>query len=173
MNKVVLNEINQNVRKDPSSVESIETLKTKEHMSHPEKSKLPYLDWRTLYEESEVKGHYKIKPKHQNESENSTPDAWYDVYIFNADLTDINTDGLVNAASPNLHPGYVGDGIARRIREKAGKQMQDACKKIIRQEHNNESIHEGEVISFKLNTIYLIRVTTGLHLTNFHIGCSN
>ena len=92
-----------------------------------------------------LKGHFKIKPKHQNEGENSMPDVYYEIFMFVADLTDLNTDGLVNAANPNLHPGYVGDGIARRMRAKAGKQMQDACKRIIRQEHDNELIQEGEV----------------------------
>lgn len=88
------------------------------------------------------------------------PDAYYEIYMFVADLTDLNTDGLVNAANPNLHPGYIGDGIARRIREKAGKQMQDACKRIIRSERNNEDIHESEVVltkaSGKLKSKYVL-----------------
>ena len=101
-------------------------------------------DWRSLYDESAVKGCFQVKPKHQDDNQS---DSFYDVFIFQADLTDVNADGLVNAANPNLHPGYVGDGISRRIREKAGKQMQDACKRIIKQERQNELVQEGEVCS--------------------------
>jgi hypothetical protein len=107
------------------------------------------------------------------------PDVYYDIYIFVADLTDLNTDGLVNAANPNLHPGYIGDGIARRIREKAGKQMQDACKRIIRSERNNEDIHEGEVVltkaSGKLKSKYVLHAvapTWTKHILNSSVQYS-
>jgi len=144
---LVLNEINQNVKKEIRGLCSVvsETDKAIPENNH-KAQKVPYLDWRSTYEESEVKGHFRIRPKHQDEGENNMPDIYYDIYMFVADLTDLNTDGLVNAANPDLHPGYVGDGIARRIRAKGGKQMQDACKKIIRQERNNENIQESEVI---------------------------
>ena len=54
--------------------------------------------------------------------------------LNNSSLSSNVKDALVNATNPNLHPGYTGDGIGRRIREKAGKQMHDACKRIIKQE---------------------------------------
>jgi hypothetical protein len=104
------------------------------------RTKSNHLDWNTLYADSKISGHFRLKPKQKGSQE-----ILYDIYIFEADLTDLNTDGLVNAANPNLHPGYTGDGISRRIREKAGKQMQDACKRIIRQDRNNELVQEGEV----------------------------
>ena len=100
------------------------------------------IDWRTLYDESAVKGCFRVKSKQRDDTQSG---VFYDVFIFQADLTDVNADGLVNAANPNLHPGYVGDGISRRIREKAGKQMQDACKRIIKQDRQNELVQEGEV----------------------------
>lgn len=105
------------------------------------------IDWHDMYHESIVRGHFMLKPKLVDTTD--TTDFYYDVYIFEADLTDLNTDGIVNAANPNLHPGYVGDGISRRIREKAGKQMQDACKRIIRQDRNNVLLREGEVVFTK------------------------
>jgi len=142
---LILNEMNQNVKKESISVCPVNESKNNISGDDNKVLKLPNLDWQRIYEDSEVKGHFRIRPKHQNEGENIIPDVYYDIYMFVADLTDLNTDGLVNAANPNLHPGYTGDGIARRIRAKAGKQMQDACKKIIRQEHNNENIQEGEV----------------------------
>ena len=107
----------------------------------------PELDWYDMYNESIVRGHFMLKPKLVDALD--TTDFYYDVYIFEADLTDLNTDGIVNAANPNLHPGYVGDGISRRIREKSGKQMQDACKRIIRQDRNNVLLREGEVVFTK------------------------
>lgn len=167
-NTRILAEINQNVTSNPSIVASqIQPMKvntsesaTTTTTTTSSRNKLPHLEWTTLYNESEVKGYFRIKPKQENESENNMPDAYYEIYMFVADLTDLNTDGLVNAANPNLHPGYIGDGIARRIREKAGKQMQDACKRIIRSERNNEDIHESEVVltkaSGKLKSKYVL-----------------
>ena len=82
-----------------------------------------------------VKYNFKLKPKSFDSKSNlkahssisSSPIGdnkfEYDIYIFQADLTDLNTDALVNASNPDLHPGYDGDGISRRIREKGGKQM--------------------------------------------------
>lgn len=125
------------------------------------------------------KGYFRIKPKQENEGENNMPDAYYEIYMFVGDLTDLNTDGLVNAANPNLHPGYIGDGIARRIREKAGKQMQDACKRIIRSERNNEDIHESEVVltkaSGKLKSKYVLHAvapTWTKHIINSSVHYS-
>lgn len=66
--------------------------------------------------------------------------------MFTADLTDLNTDGLVNASNLSLHPGYVGDGISRRIREKGGKTLQDECKRILKQERANQTLDETEVV---------------------------
>lgn len=86
-------------------------------------------DWMSYYTKSEIKYKFKIKPLHVD-------DFAYDVYIFNADLTDLNTDAIVNASNASLHPGYVGDGISRRIREKAGKQMQEALKKYLLSSQN-------------------------------------
>jgi O-acetyl-ADP-ribose deacetylase (regulator of RNase III) len=114
--------------------------------TEPNKQKTE-LDWYDMYNESIVRGHFMLKPKLVDSVD--TSDFYYDVYIFEADLTDLNTDGIVNAANPNLHPGYVGDGISRRIREKSGKQMQDACKRIIRQDRNNVLLREGEVVFTK------------------------
>lgn len=112
-----------------------------------QESKQKVLDWHDLYNESVIRGHFMLKPKLIDDADNS--DFFYDVFIFEADLTDLNTDGIVNAANPNLHPGYIGDGISRRIREKAGKQMQDACKRIIRQDRNNTLLKDGEVVFTK------------------------
>jgi O-acetyl-ADP-ribose deacetylase (regulator of RNase III) len=106
------------------------------------------LDWHDLYLESSIRGHFMLKPKPTDNGPDMV-DFFYDVFIFEADLTDLNTDGIVNAANPNLHPGYIGDGISRRIREKAGKQMQDACKRIIRQDRNNVLIRDSEVVFTK------------------------
>jgi O-acetyl-ADP-ribose deacetylase (regulator of RNase III) len=106
------------------------------------------LDWHDLYLESSIRGHFMLKPKPTDDGPDLV-DFFYDVFIFEADLTDLNTDGIVNAANPNLHPGYIGDGISRRIREKAGKQMQDACKRIIRQDRNNVLVRDSEVVFTK------------------------
>lgn len=89
-------------------------------------------EWSKLYSKSEIKYNFKIKTKTDQDE-----DFFYDIYLFHSDLTDLNTDCLVNAANPNLHPGYVGEGVSRRIREKAGKQMQDACKKILLNQANH------------------------------------
>lgn len=90
-------------------------------------------------------GHFKIKPKQENDAENNLPDFYYDIYMFTADLTDLNTDGLINASNSSLHPGYVGDGISRRIREKGGKPLQDECKRILKQERTNDALDETDV----------------------------
>ncbi|CAF0942130.1 unnamed protein product [Brachionus calyciflorus] len=71
-----------------------------------------------------------------------------DVYIFKADLSELNTDILINFTNPNLHPGYTGDGISRRIREKAGKQMQDCLKKIL-QTKSNSAFEDSECCETK------------------------
>ena len=114
--------------------------------------------WFSLYSKSEIKSNFKIKPKHIDDKivdsadvnvQNEIKNFEYDVYIFNADLTDLNTDALVNASNPNLHPGYNGDGISRRIREKAGKQMQDACKRILKQDHNCLVLNDSAVVYTK------------------------
>ena len=44
--------------------------------------------------------------------------AAYDVYVMQADVTELDADGLVNATNSELHPGYDGSGVARTIREK-------------------------------------------------------
>ena len=109
--------------------------------------------WMSLYSKSEIKSNFKIKPKHIDEKLSESGQEFkafeYDVYIFNADLTDLSTDALVNASNPNLHPGYNGDGISRRIREKSGKQMQDACKRILKQDRNSSALNDADVVFTK------------------------
>jgi O-acetyl-ADP-ribose deacetylase (regulator of RNase III) len=120
-----------------------------------------FTDWQTLYKQSEIKYNFKLKPKSFDSKSNlkahslisTTPfednKFEYDIYIFQADLTDLNTDALVNASNPDLHPGYDGDGISRRIREKGGKQMHDACKSIIKHDRNNQLLNDSEVVYTK------------------------
>ena len=117
-------------------------------------------DWRKLYQESKVSFNLKIKPKNVTYTDVTDHDFVYDVYIFQADLTDLNTDGLVNANQSNLHPGYsTGDGISQRIREKGGKLMSDACKKI-RASRSDHLVPDSEVVvtkaSGKLRTKYVL-----------------
>ncbi|RNA12072.1 E3 ubiquitin- ligase, partial [Brachionus plicatilis] len=69
------------------------------------------------------------------------------VYVFKADCSELNTDLVVNFTKPNLHPGYTGDGISRRIREKAGKQMQECLKKILQSRDAN--LQDGELCETK------------------------
>ena len=59
------------------------------------------------------------------------------LYVFKADCSELNTDLIVNFTNPNLHPGYTGNGVSRRIREKAGKQMQECLKKILQSRQSN------------------------------------
>jgi len=87
----------------------------------------PSLDWTQYYLKSERHFNFRLKSVH-------LPSFSYDCYIFQADLTDLNCDALVNASNSSLHPGYYsGDGVSGRIREKGGKQMQDSLKKILAQ----------------------------------------
>ena len=123
-------------------------------------SEKPINDWSTLYAQSQIRYNFKLKPKlldliktqksTTGSNENSSLENFeYDVYIFHADLTELNTDCLVNATNPNLHPGYDGDGIARRIREKAGKQMVDACKRILKEDRKNVVLSDSEAVHTK------------------------
>ena len=101
-------------------------------------------DWTNLYAQSQACLNFKLRPKTPN------MDFFeYDVFVFHADLTELNTDGLVNATNANLHPGYDGDGIARRIREKAGKQLVDACKRILKQDRNSLNLNDSECVLTK------------------------
>lgn len=109
---------------------------------HPSKE---FQDWPVLYSQSSTKYNFKLTPKQHSSSLHFD----YDVYVFQADLTDLNTDALVNASNPDLHPGYDGDGISRRIRERGGKQMQDACKSIIKTERSNCLLKDAEVVHTK------------------------
>lgn len=93
----------------------------------------PGIDWTEYYLKSERRLQFRLKSTH-------LPSFAYDCYIFQSDLTDLNCDALVNASNASLHPGYnystSGDevvAVARRIREKGGKQMQDSLKKILLQ----------------------------------------
>lgn len=87
----------------------------------------PGIDWTQHYAKSERRFNFRLKSAHLSSFA-------YDCYIFQADLTDLNCDALVNASNASLHPGYYsGDGVSRRIREKGGKQMQDSLKKILAQ----------------------------------------
>ena len=131
----------------------------------------PCHDWNNLYTESQIRYNFKLKPKlldlkpntksssidlvpvnsavNLNPVNDSLRNFEYDVYIFHADLTELNTDGLVNATNTNLHPGYDGDGIARRIREKSGKQLVDACKRILKQDRNGSVLNDSECVHTK------------------------
>lgn len=42
----------------------------------------------------------------------------YEIYLFQGDMTNVDADVLVNATNPELHPGYDGEGVSRRVREK-------------------------------------------------------
>lgn len=139
--KAVSNNTNNINEKDLLPLASSATTKER----HPSSNK-ETIEWHTLYDRSEHSYNFQVKSK-------------YDVYVFQSDLTELNTDALVNAASADLHPGYDGDTIARRIREKAGKQMQDACKAIIRG-HASGLLDDAEVVwtkSFgKLRSRYVL-----------------
>jgi O-acetyl-ADP-ribose deacetylase (regulator of RNase III) len=141
---------------------SIETKKIEIPVSSSEvsPSEKPINDWTNLYAQSEARYNFKLKPKLVDliktpksatyAAENSNLYNFeYDVFIFHADLTELNTDGLVNATNPNLHPGYDGDGIARRIREKGGKQMVDACKRILKEDRKNVVLSDSESVYTK------------------------
>ena len=155
---ILLDEIlNQKSKSKPPQINDlIQIEKPKER--HPSKE---FTDWQTLYKQSEIKYNFKLKPKsldsksnlkaHSSISSSQIGDNKfeYDIYIFQADLTDLNTDALVNASNPDLHPGYDGDGISRRIREKGGKQMHDACKSIIKHDRNNQLLNDSEVVYTK------------------------
>lgn len=87
----------------------------------------PGLDWTEYYAKSEQ--HYKFRVKSVH-----LPTFAYECYVFQADLTELNCDVLVNASNASLHPGYYsGDGVSRRVREKGGKKMQDSLKKTLSQ----------------------------------------
>jgi len=146
----------------PTPVVSIETktVETPVSSSEVSPSEKPINDWTNLYAQSQVRYNFKLKPKLVDlvKTPKSATDAAensnlynfaYDVFIFHADLTELNTDGLVNATNPNLHPGYDGDGIARRIREKGGKQMVDACKRILKEDRKNVVLSDSEVVNTK------------------------
>lgn len=109
-------------------------------------------EWKTLYYQSDVKFNFKLKPK--------ADQVEFDIYIFCADLTELNTDALINATNVKLHPGYDGDGISRRIREKGGKQLQDSVKKILKK----DTLKDSDVIATKaygkLRSKYILHTVT-------------
>jgi hypothetical protein len=63
---------------------------------HPSKE---FFDWQTLFKQSEIRYNFKLRPK-MFENVGGQGQFEYDVYIFQADLTDLNTDALVNASNP-------------------------------------------------------------------------
>jgi O-acetyl-ADP-ribose deacetylase (regulator of RNase III) len=110
------------------------------------------LEWKTLYYQSDIKFNFKLKSK--------ADQVEFDVFVFCADLTELNTDALVNATNVKLHPGYDGDGISRRIREKGGKQLQDSVKKILKK----DTLKDSDVIATKaygkLRSKYILHTVT-------------
>jgi O-acetyl-ADP-ribose deacetylase (regulator of RNase III) len=100
-------------------------------------------EWFKLYQSSEHKLNLSLK------SEKSSNFS-YDIYIFQADLTHLDTESLVNVTNCDLHPGYDGEGISRRVREKGGKHMQDALKKILH-EHRQNQLNDSDVVITKSN----------------------
>ena len=124
-----------------ANTDAVEKQDVKERHNSKETATTTGTDWLTIYNKSEHKLHIKLKPKefdprlrakahsgltavestedaHSSSSTSSgsaSSDSFeYDVYVFQADLTELNTDALVDASKPDLHPGY--EGLALRMR---------------------------------------------------------